>query len=300
LGVEWVDRDFWVIDTAYALALIAADVDLRFAYYLIRHVGLDHLKYGTSNPSLTRDAFGTQFFPVPPIDDQRGIAATLSALDDKIESNRRVMEIAGRLARSHVDIAVADHDLVAYADAVEVHMGSAFKGSAFTEPGTGRPLLRIRDLKTFEPQTWTTETRRDETVIHPGDIVVGMDAEFRATLWLGQDSVLNQRVCSFVGRPGVSRAFILAALEPELAFQESAKTGTTVIHLNKSDIDTFLVPALSADEHRRLSEITEPLIDIVVARGIENRRLAATRDSLLPGLLSGLIRAPEAVTEIVI
>lgn len=92
LGVEWVDRDYWVIDTAYSLTPVK-HVDLKFAYYLIRHVGLDHLKHGTSNPSLTRNAFAAQRFPTPPTKVQRGIAATLSALDAKIESNRRAVLI---------------------------------------------------------------------------------------------------------------------------------------------------------------------------------------------------------------
>lgn len=229
--------------------------------------------------------------PLPSLEEQNAIASTLLSLDDKIESNRRIVDQALALARAVVDRAVSGRELAGYTTALEVLMGAAFKGDKFSEPGVGRPLLRIRDLKTFASQTWTTEERRDETVIRPGDIVVGMDAEFRATLWQGDDSMLNQRVCSFRGKGDVGRAFVLAALEPELAFQEKAKTGTTVIHLNKSDIENFVVPALTPSEHRRLSALTEPLIDLAVARAVEARVLARTRDALLPDLLSGRIRA---------
>lgn len=235
--------------------------------------------------------------PVPPLEVQRGIVETLSALDHKIQSNRRTVTAALALARAHVDQATAGKPSCPYSDALAVFMGAAFKGDQFTEPGVGRPLLRIRDLKTFESQTWTTEARKDETIICPGDIVVGMDAEFRATLWLGGESLLNQRVCSFRGRACVSRAFVLAALEPELAFQERAKTGTTVIHLNKADIETFTVPALSTDEHERLFRVTEPLIDLAVGRAIETQRLAKTCDKLVPMLFSGRVRVPEARME---
>ena len=34
LGVHWTDDDYWVIDTAYSL-VPKADVDLKFAYYLL-------------------------------------------------------------------------------------------------------------------------------------------------------------------------------------------------------------------------------------------------------------------------
>jgi type I restriction enzyme S subunit len=283
------------------VAIVRADPSKADPGYLLSYLTHPDVKTyitsfnsGGSRRAVTKGHIESFLLPEPPLPEQRSIGATLGALDDKIESNRRVVTSALALARAQVDRFTANRSSVPYTTALEVRMGAAFKGNKFSAPGIGRPLLRIRDLKKFESATWTSETRADETVIHPGDIVVGMDAEFRATLWLGQDSVLNQRVCSFRGRPGVGRAFILAALEPELAFQEQAKTGTTVIHLNKADIETFAVPDLSVEEHRQLSEITEPLIELAVARAIEARALAATRNALLPELLSGRVRVLEA------
>ena len=77
LGVEWCDDDYWVIDTAYSLTPLRPDVDLKYAYYLIKHIGLNHLKDGTSNPTLSRDSFGAQALPMPPLDQQRVIARIL-------------------------------------------------------------------------------------------------------------------------------------------------------------------------------------------------------------------------------
>lgn len=100
LGVEWCDTDYWVIDTGYSLGLLSDDVDLRFAYYLIKFVGLNHLKDGTSNPTLSRDTFGAQLLPVPPRAEQLAITRVLRALDDKIELNRRMNETLEALARA--------------------------------------------------------------------------------------------------------------------------------------------------------------------------------------------------------
>ncbi len=33
LGVEWSDKDYWVIDTAYSLALRRPDINLKYAYF---------------------------------------------------------------------------------------------------------------------------------------------------------------------------------------------------------------------------------------------------------------------------
>jgi type I restriction enzyme, S subunit len=100
LGVEWSDDDYWVIDTAYSLTPLRPDVDLKYAYFLIKHIGLNHLKDGTSNPTLSRDSFGAQALPLPPLDQQRAIAHILGTLNDKIELNRRMNETLEAMARS--------------------------------------------------------------------------------------------------------------------------------------------------------------------------------------------------------
>jgi type I restriction enzyme S subunit len=86
--VEWCDGPFWVIDTAY-FASVNPDVDLKSFYYIVKYVGLNHLSSG-EKPGLQRDTFRAQLFPFPKKDVQTDIALVLSALDDKIASNRDV------------------------------------------------------------------------------------------------------------------------------------------------------------------------------------------------------------------
>jgi type I restriction enzyme S subunit len=100
LGVEWCDKDFWVIDTAYFASALTPDLDLKYLYHLVKYVGLNHLKDGTSNPTLSRDSFGAQLFPVPPLAEQNAIAHILGMLDDKIELNRRMNATLEAMARA--------------------------------------------------------------------------------------------------------------------------------------------------------------------------------------------------------
>jgi type I restriction enzyme, S subunit len=81
LGVEWCATDFWVIDTAYYVSTLSPDVSLKYLYHLIKYVGLNHLKDGTSNPTLSRDVFGSQLFPLPSLAEQKAITEALDALD---------------------------------------------------------------------------------------------------------------------------------------------------------------------------------------------------------------------------
>lgn len=99
LGVEWCESDFWVIDTAYYVRPKTEQLDLKYFYYLVKYIGLNHLKDGTSNPSLTRDTFRLLLLPIPPRATQNRVQNILTEFDDKIELNRRMNESLESLAR---------------------------------------------------------------------------------------------------------------------------------------------------------------------------------------------------------
>jgi type I restriction enzyme S subunit len=230
---------------------------------------------------------------VPPIAEQRRIAGVLGALDDKIDHNRIM---ASRLLDASA--AQVDHALVAVDQTVSIYglatvtYGRAFKSELFGSAGT--PLLRIRDLATHEPGVRTTEDLPKARLVTAGDIVVGMDGEFRAHLWHGADSLLNQRVCVFDPKPGVSRAYLWRGIQTPLAFVEGTEAGTTVIHLGKADIDDFELPKPVDEVLRTLLSTADPMIERAVQLGRETRTLAEFRDALLPKLVSGRIRVPES------
>lgn len=244
---------------------------------------------------------------VPPIDQQERIATILGTLDDKIENNRRVArtleQITATLFKARF-VDFVDHDdlleselgpiprgwrVSGIYEIADVTYGQPFKSALFS--GTeGIPLIRIRDLATDEPSVLTPEERTDARLIRAGDIVVGMDGEFRAHAWAGPDAWLNQRVCAFDPKGGVSRAFILEAVKGPLSFFEATKSGTTVIHLGKRDIDTFRIVRPPNDVMRRFVAEADPLLSMSVALQLEARTLVRVRDSLLPHLISGRLR----------
>ena len=100
LGVEWCHGKYWVIDTAYFVTPKTDNLNLKYFYYLVKYIGLNHLKDGTSNPSLSRDTFNALLLPFPPTSVQKAIAHILGTLDDKIELNRRMNETLEAMARA--------------------------------------------------------------------------------------------------------------------------------------------------------------------------------------------------------
>ena len=176
-------------------------------------------------------------------------------------------------------------------DIADVVYGAPFKSSLFNENGDGWPLIRIRDLSTYQPQYYTSEEHPKRTFIEPGDVVAGMDADFSPTLWLGKRAVLNQRVCEFVPPRGtaVTKSYLLCATRPLLSFIQGYATGTTVAHLGKGDLEALRVPLPREDDLLAFGNISEPMRLMIVSNSEESARLSMIRDTLLPKLMSGEI-----------
>ena len=269
---------------------------------------------------------------LPPLDEQRAIAHILGTLDDKIELNRRMNETLEAMARAlfkswFVDFdpvrakaegrdlglpkPLADLFPVSFEDselgeipkgweigsvysAAEVIYGAPFASAKFNTDGIGKPLIRIRDLTDESPEVFTTERHPKGYLVKPGDIVVGMDGEFRAHLWGGVESWLNQRVCVFKPRAAFSAPFVLHSIVGLLAEVEATETATTVIHLGKNDIDHFKIIAPAEPILTAFGRLAEPLFQRIVVNKQESRTLAALRDALLPRLISGELRVKDA------
>ena len=182
-------------------------------------------------------------------------------------------------------------------ESARITYGAPFASRRFNSDGLGRPLIRIRDLAKHSPTVFTDETHPKGQMIQSGDIVAGMDGEFRAHIWKGLSSWMNQRLCQFHPLPHVPRLFLFESLIEPLADAERSKVGTTVIHLGKSDIDTFtlLMPTQSILD--RFSHLTESIVDQVIVNASQSRVLTAQRDALLPILVAGTYRVPQIMED---
>ena len=288
----WRSLDYDVIDQRYlAYALRSEDFKNQLAAFAGQTDMAPYVSL-TDQRSITIE--------LPAIETQRRISGLLGSLDDKIAANRVVEHFSVDLIESLYSRAVSGAEVVVRPlfEVMDVDFGEAFKGEFFSEPGVGRPLIRIRDLKTFRPQTWTTESRPKEIMISPGDVVVGMDAEFRAEWWMGAPGLLNQRVCRVRGIDG-GPALVACALREPLNALESEKSATTVIHLNKADLARSVVRVPTGATLREFEAAAEPLVQSRVQLALEDAHLAIVRDQLLPLLMSERIsvRGAETVVE---
>ena len=165
--------------------------------------------------------------------------------------------------------------------------GAPFASKMFNTDGIGKPIIRIRDLKSQEFVTYTTEKHPKGHLIKPGDIVVGMDGEFRPYIWGNEEAWLNQRVCIFENKRPNGKAFLLLTIKPLLNVIEQTQVATTVIHIGKKDFDAFEIILPDIKTLNQFDEITTPMIEQIVNNRLENKHLNFLRDTLLPKLMSG-------------
>lgn len=172
--------------------------------------------------------------------------------------------------------------------------GAPFASKKFKSDPPGKPLVRIRDLKDERPGVYTEEVHPKGYLLQPGDIAVGMDGEFRAYVWGGEEAWLNQRICVFQPINGANSVFVRLSIAPLLASVEASETATTVIHLGKNDIDRFKILHPGNAVLNSFGLITTSLYERVVRNKHVIQNLGSIRDTLLPRLISGQLRIKEA------
>ena len=297
----------FLVSTGFAVLHINKTIaDPNFVFYnLIQNENTETLhaiaeQTTSAYPAIKPSDIENLSIKLPPLPTQQKIAAILSSLDDKIELNNKINTNLEQQAQAlfknwFVDFEPfggkmpegwKEADIYSIANII---YGSPFASKLFNTEKNGKPIIRIRDLKDQHSDVYTPEKRDDAYLIQPKDIVVGMDGEFRPYIWGSEPGWLNQRVCVFENKRPKGKAFLYFSIKPLLDVVEKTQVATTVIHIGKKDFDKFQIILPTEDILDRFDELTDPILDQIVANRLENRRLAELRDALLPKLINGEI-----------
>lgn len=271
---------------------------------------------------------------IPPLPDQRIIAATLGALDDKIELNRRMNETLEAMARAlfrdwFVDFGPTRAKMSGTAPYLSDDLWSLFPDclDADGKPDGWRGGT-VNDLAKLNPESWTARNPPEKVAyvdlantkwgsidnIEPYD---WKDAPSRAKriLRLGDTIVGTVRPgngsFSYIGEDGLTGSTGFAVLRPnsarDRAFVWCAATSPENIDRLTHLADGGAYPAVRP-EAVASTEIVVPSVELldafchaaaenlvlVEANKAESRTLAKTRNLLLPRLMSGELRLAEA------
>lgn len=249
-----------------------------------------HTIHGSTVDRLPINRFAEFRMVLPRIMEQRAITSVLGALDDKIQSNRRL----AASARHVLMFAVPRYGSPRALDEVaEFRNGGALTKHA---TGDGVPILRIKEMKagvTAETPR-TTATVRQQHAVSTGDLLFSWSGTLLTHRWSGEPAVLNQHIFRVDPIDGVPRWLAEAWIEQHLAtFQRiAADKATTMGHIQRHHLSEAAVLVPDAAALVALHDRWDPVDAMRMGALAEARTLTAIRDALLPKLVSGQIRVP--------
>ena len=97
--VFYIEDDFWPLNTTLYVRDFKGN-DPRFISYFLQTINFQAYSDKAAVPGINRNHLHQATVRLPPLPEQRAIAATLGALDDKIELNRRMNGTLEAMARA--------------------------------------------------------------------------------------------------------------------------------------------------------------------------------------------------------
>lgn len=279
------------------VAIVRADTNRAIPGYLLAFLTHPDVKpyiasfnSGGSRRAITKGHIESFQVPLPPLAEQRAIASTLAAFDEKIESNRRLVDLIPQLIRSKVDAVLAGGDQVSVSSlALFINGGAYTKGAS----GTGRMVLRIAELNSGPggSTVYNDIDVPDDKTARAGDILMSWSGSLGVYRWFRDEAIINQHIFKVIptGYPAWIVFDRLDAVMP--VFRGVARDkATTMGHIQRGHLESTSVMVPSASSIARLAHALDPLWERLLLAERENMVLAVTRDALLPELLSGRMR----------
>ena len=151
----------------------------------------------------------------------------------------------------------------------------------------------VRQKIVLETKSYITRKGMEQSsakLIPPESTAVALyGATAGQVTYLAAEVTTNQAVCSLIPKPGF-RAYNFLKLSSESAVLLGMATGSAQQNLSKALIENFPVLVANQPIMDALEAILHDWFEMMICHEQENQTLAATRDLLLPKLMSGELR----------
>ena len=309
--VHFSSANFWPIDTAFYV-VGSSKCDVGFAYYLLKSLDLKSMNSDSAIPGLNRDAAHSLNVSVPPLAEQRAISEVLGALDDKIESNRRLVETAKDFIDALFWTAFSDGEMNLPVSSL-AEVVDCLHTKKPEQALDGKQLLQLSNISDDgflilgnhypisldDYVKWTANIEARE-----GDVVLTNVGRVGALARIpsGVRAALGRNMTAIRARKSSDALFIFAALNnPQVrrGLKSLIDVGTIMDALNVHAIRRILLPDSTALQRDNFALSIGDLVERCEVAVKESRDLDNLRDALLPELLSGrlLVKDAESMME---
>jgi type I restriction enzyme, S subunit len=301
-------------------------LDSRFLLYLLlsETESLHRFAHGTTHQTIYFPEVKAFHVKLPPLTEQRRITAVLGALDDKIELNRKMSQTLEEMAQAVFKSWFIDFDGVSESDMVESELGLIPEGWEVREiqsvakiVGGSTPSTKIREYWDGGTIHWTTpkdlsslstpallDTDRKITpaglakissgLLPAGTLIMSSRAPVGYLAIAEVALAVNQGYIAMPPGGALSSLFLLYWAEANMHRIKARAGGTTFEEISKRNFRPIPLVVPGKEEAQRFDDTVGPLYQRVANNERESRTLADLRDTLLPKLICGDIRVPEA------
>ena len=281
-------------------------IDSIFLYYLIKNSvrKLKAITHGSVFDTITRDTFANIEVAIPDIKTQHRIAKMLADIDDKVENNQRINNNLEQQALAifaneflSLDTIPEGWKQASLIDIADYLNGLAMQKYRPTADEIGIPVLKIKELRQGccdDNSELCSPSIKSDYIIHNGDVIFSWSGSLLVDLWCGGICGLNQHLFKVTSNK-YDKWFYYAWTKHHLDrfVTVAADKATTMGHIKRDELAKAEVLIPNETDYNRIGVLLQPIYEMIISNRIENKKLAATRDTLLPKLMNGEIDMSE-------
>lgn len=238
--------------------------------------------------------------PFPKEDEMRKIVTILDAIDRKIECDQQINDNLYAQVKAIFSENFLDLDFLPdgwktgnLLDIADYLNGLAMQKYRPKDGGTGLPVLKIKELRQGicdASSELCSPSIKSEYIIHDGDIIFSWSGSLLVDIWCGGTCGLNQHLFKVTSNNYDKWFYYLwTAHHLDRFIAVAADKATTMGHIKREELEKVEVIIPSKYDYKRIGASIKPLFDLIISNRIEDRKLTALRNTLLPKIMSGEI-----------
>ena len=297
--VYFVEEPCWPHDTTLWVKDFKGN-DPRFISIFLGAFRLERFDAATSVPTLNRNNLVGHAIRIPPLQEQRVIAAALGDIDallaglDRLIAKKRDLKQAAMqqllTGQTRLPGFQGEWEVTRLGDVLKFQVGFPFGSADFNDKGQGVRLVKNRDLKSDDQEFHYSGTCDPSFQVRNDDVLVGMDGDFLPCRWTKGPALLNQRVGRIVPLTGLDRTFAFYYLIAPLKEIEIATASTTVKHLSHGDIESIEKPLPKVPEQTAIATVLSDMDAELTALEARRDKIRALKQGMMQELLTGRTR----------
>ncbi len=259
---------------------------------------------GSTRGNINAQTLGKMPIPLIERTAQDALVSILSSIDEKIKKNNEINNNLEQQAQ-----AIFENEFLSlqslpdgWKQASLIDIADYLNGLAMQKyrPSAneiGIPVLKIKELRQGccdDNSEFCSPSIKSDYIIHDGDVIFSWSGSLLVDFWCGGICGLNQHLFK-VSSSNYDKWFYYAWTKHHLDrfIAVAADKATTMGHIKRDELAKAEVLIPNETDYNRIGALLQPIYDLIISNRIENKKLAETRDSLLPKLMSGEIDMSE-------